>query len=298
MSETSIILGQDAAKLLHYARHACVILLTIMLGLLVARLVWLVVDPAGAVSKVQPLPQFSMPASSPAHFNADLSILIQDNPFSAAVIADTAEIPDAPVTSLNLILKGVRASDNKVVSSAIIVTPDNEANAYKPGDEILDRVVLENVLADRVILRKDGALESLLLDGRNEDFSVVTRPGDEPIRGIGATSASTPAPTPPSAPAAIADPSQLLAAMTLAPETGDSGLVGYRLSARGDASTMQGFGFQPGDILVEFDGDKVGDFEPADIADRLSTENALQVGVQRGEETVRFTLNFDRGQTP
>ena len=79
--------------------------------------------------------------------------LTRSNRFGAAAAAGDI-IPDAPATSLNLTLKGVRSVADSTsgespdqVSIAIIQTPDGRALTYQPGDTIIDGVTLDRVSA-------------------------------------------------------------------------------------------------------------------------------------------------------
>lgn len=288
MLSMNAIFGLDAATVLNRSRAVIIAIFGVLLGLLCARLAWLIIDPAGAVSETRPLSSFDLPAGQSAAHNVDISILTRANPFTASLQGPLEDIPDAPVTSLNLTLKGVRASEIDSLSSAIIVTPDNQSDVYAPGDEIIDRVILERVLSDRILLNKDGVFESLLMEGRNEELSVLTRPGDRKTRN------GDSAPTPnTSRTATPVDGTTILSAMTLSPEQSDGNLVGYKLIPRGDGSAMRALGFEPGDLLFEFDGDSIGDFGPADINDRLTSADSISLSVKRGEQIVPLTLTLD-----
>jgi general secretion pathway protein C len=283
------IFGLDIATVLYRSRAIILAGFGILLGLLCARLAWLIIDPAGAVSQTRPLSGFDLPVGQNTARNVDITILTRANPFAASAQGPLEDIPDAPVTSLNLTLKGVRASEIDSLSSAIIVTPDNQSAVYTPGDEIIDRVILERVLSDRILLNKDGVFESLLLAGRNEELSVLTRPSDRKTRND-----DNSAPTPnTSRTATPVDATTILSAMTLSPEQSDGNLIGYRIIPRGDGSAMRALGFEPGDLLIEFDGDNISDFGPADINDRLTSADKISLSVKRGEQTVPLTLTLD-----
>lgn len=288
MLSRNAVFGLDIATVLYRFRAITLAGFGVLLGLLCARLAWLIIDPAGAVSETRPLSGFDLPAGQSTARNVDISILTRANPFAASAQGPLEDIPDAPVTSLNLTLKGVRASEIDSLSSAIIVTPDNESDVYAPGDEIIDRVILERVLSDRVLLNKDGTFESLLLEGRNEELSVLTRPGDRKTRSNDRARAPNT-----SRSATPVDATTILSAMTLSPEQSDGNLIGYKLIPRGDGSAMRALGFEPGDLLFEFDGDNIGDFGPTDINDRLTSADKISLSVKRGEQIVPLTLTLD-----
>ena len=169
------------------ARRMLEILVALAAGLLVARLIWLLVEPGGAVSK--PIDFASSASSGPAasaSTQLDLMILSRANNFGAAA-SSTPILPSAPETSLNLRLKGVRAirtpaqSDQASDSSiAIIQTPDQAALTYRRGDTIMEGVTLEEILPDRVLIMKGGTLETLMMESTASGLSVLLLPGQEP----------------------------------------------------------------------------------------------------------------------
>jgi general secretion pathway protein C len=61
-----------------------------------------------------------------------------------------------PQTRLNLILLGVVTSERKDESSAIVAEIGRDANYYRVGDTLPGNAVLEEVLHDRILLRRNG----------------------------------------------------------------------------------------------------------------------------------------------
>lgn len=85
------------------------------------------------------------------------------DPFRRGALPTAVEatVAEAPVTTLNLTLVGLRA-EGEGRGSAIIQTPDNQQRPYAVGDEILDGVTLAAVEAGFVTMRRaDGAVERL-----------------------------------------------------------------------------------------------------------------------------------------
>ena len=169
------------------ARRVLAVCMALAAGFLVARLLWLLVDPAGAVSKpvILAFAGASSSAAAPST-QVDLMSLARANHFGTA-IANSPVIPNAPETSLNLRLKGVRAIPDALQSDqmanspiAIIQTPDQSALTYRMGDMIIDGVTLDRILPDRVLIMKGGALETLMMDSSASGLSVLRLPGEEP----------------------------------------------------------------------------------------------------------------------
>jgi general secretion pathway protein C len=75
------------------------------------------------------------------------------------------EMSNVPETTLNLILSGLVASDDKTIAAAIIENQGKQ-ETYGIGETINGtRANLEQVLMDRVLIKQSGRLETLMLDG-------------------------------------------------------------------------------------------------------------------------------------
>ena len=244
------ILSTKALHLLPRIRVGLTVVFVALLGLLAARFIWLLVEPGGAVSHPLPLPAMQAGASAGAPLaSADLMALTRSNRFGAASAAGDI-IPDAPATSLNLTLKGVRSvaegtSDESpdLVSIAIIQTPDGRALTYRPDDTIIDGVTLDRVLPDRVLIRKSGSLETLMMESGIDALSVLTMPGQEGLVE-GAPRPAT------GLQKQVPINRALLASLDVAPVFTDGILVGYRLSTPGATAALSGSGLESGDIIT------------------------------------------------
>ncbi len=289
-------LATKAMHLLPRVRFGLSVVFVGLLGLLVARFIWLLIEPGGAVSHTHRLPAIQTGASAGSSLaSADLMVLTRSNRFGAAAPAGDI-IPDAPATSLNLTLKGVRSvaggtrdSGPEQVSIAIIQTPDGRALTYHPDDTIIEGVTLDRILPDRVLIRKSGSLETLMMESGIDALSVLTLPGQEGmIEG-------KPRPTTISQEQAAVDRA-LLASLDVAPVFTDGILVGYRLSTPGSTAALSGSGLESGDIITVFDGTPIRDIKIENIAERLSNAAELSMTVQRNGANIPVTLRFPEGE--
>lgn len=85
------------------------------------------------------------------------------------------QIIDAPETRLRLDLKGVFATTDSSNALAIISSSKNKDKTYHIGDKITGGALLHAVYADRVILKRNGQLETLRLPKTKLDSKAVTR---------------------------------------------------------------------------------------------------------------------------
>ncbi|MEN8876129.1 MULTISPECIES: type II secretion system protein N [unclassified Hyphomonas] len=255
--------------------------LVVGIGLATAKLIWLAVEPGGAVSPDIPVRSVVQPPQGIAtNISVDTSRLLHENPFGAAS-ALVADIPDAPETSLNLKLRGVRASSEEAGGIALITTPDNRTAAYSPGEAILEGVTLHRIYGDRVTLRKGGQTEALTMEGGAGLLSVLTTPGQPDPESNNSATGST------SARIARAD---LMSSITIDPVHHGQEFVGYRIGSRGDADVMTRAGLQPGDVVVGLDGADINDVPPAELARKFSDPNPVRLKIDRDGKTIDHTL--------
>ncbi len=78
-----------------------------------------------------------------------------------------------PETNLQLTLQGVLTMPDAAHSSAIIAQPGKPGEVYQPGDLLPGGVILDKVMADRVIIQNHGKLETLSLVRAKLQFAPV-----------------------------------------------------------------------------------------------------------------------------
>lgn len=256
----------------------------VILALVVARLIWLIAAPTGAVATFvdRPLPSPITGSSGGLSVSVDRTIILQNNPFASDVEEDV--IVTAPETSLNLQLDGLRMSNvADVAGNAIIRTPNGQSENYQIGDEIIAGVTLERILSDRVIINRDGANETLMLGGRQAGLSVI---GDEsmvasPVANSDQAAATAAAPDLPEIAGRIVGPEILFTSMRAEPARTERGATGYRLLARGDAALMRDAGFEPGDILLQFNNTSVADTDLEELFERFGQVQTATLLIER-----------------
>ena len=262
------------------------ICLIALIAFLLARLVWIAVEPGGAVMGVQPMGDVFRQApgggAAPV-LSGNMSLLTTLDPFNRGSIAADI-VQEAPETKLNLVLKGVRASANGT-GVAMIVMPNNRLNIFAPGEIILDGVVLDRVYGDRVTLRKDGQIEALLMSSGADRLSVLSSPHDtEPKTSgggqvVGDDLISTTA-------------TDFLANLVINPVHRGSDFVGYEIGSRDDTALLERSGLKPGDIVLSVDGVSIGATAPGELAMKLSSSRKVRLRIDRDGRQIDqiFTL--------
>jgi general secretion pathway protein C len=186
---------------------------------------------------------------------------------------------DAPDTRLQLELLGLFQTRDREKSSAIIAEKGKDAELYHIGDDIPGNAEIEEIYADRVILRRQGRLETLRLN----ELSALG----------GVTQVTEPAPREPS-PSPRTDLGQqrtaLIRQLGLKPVSeGDT--QGYQIGAQAPKQLIEQVGLDQGDIIVSVNGYPLGT-EDSDLAAMQSYQDsqAAVIVVQRGDQ--QFTVNY------
>lgn len=258
------------------------------LAVTMSKIGWLMVEPGGAVSQPEPLPQSPRAAvdRSRMALDGDPALLVTRNPFAPGATV-VAELPDAPETKLNLVLKGVRASaDGGGV--AMILMPNNRVNIFAPGENILDGVVLDRVYGDRVTLRKDGQVEALLMASGADRLAVLSTPG-QPAPTAGGAQGSGSAIT-------AASANAFLTNLTVNPVHRGQEFVGYQVGARSDVDLLERSGLRSGDILLAVDGAPVSSTAPGELVARLASSKTIRLRIDRDGRQIDQT--FTLPETP
>ncbi len=287
MTEDRYNLLYTLAQLQGRARFVVEITLVIGLALMIAQSGWLVIAPAErvAVQTQRPLPSPLYGADT--SIRGDRTSLVKTNPF---VSEAPRVVIEAPETQLNLRLLGARMSTGPDGGSAQITTPDNQTARYEPGQEILDGVVLERILADRVIIRRGGEAEVLMRVGRTSGLSVIGNVGqtvDETDPEIGQVQPL------PESDGRMSDPQNLLSTVRLMPDRRDGRVRGYKMTLIGSEETLTRAGLRRDDILLDVNGIPVKDIDFSEILESMKSDEMAILGIERNgaEQTVRIRFN-------
>ncbi len=167
-------------------------------------------------------------------------------PKKAEVVADT------PDTQLNLELRGVLAYDPEASALAIISEGRGEEKVYGIGDELPGSATLEEVLADHVILKRNGRLEKLRLPEKSTPVAVASASARRNVD----VSQLTPGQLRDNI---VKDPMQFARKVRTIPHKENGKLVGYKLRARDYEDVLAQYGLQPNDIVTEVNGTALND---------------------------------------
>ncbi|HSG88903.1 MAG TPA: type II secretion system protein N [Pseudomonadales bacterium] len=307
------------------------LLLALGLAVSIASGVWFFVG--GAETDV-PLAPVVGPAADPAARGraplgaAEIAAL---NLFGAPLAAEALRTQgeNAPETRLQLELHGVFLAQPTVDSSAIVAERNRDGTLYRVGDRLPGNAELVEVLADRIVLRRAGRLETLRFPDATDGRGFVVDDGSDDLAVSAAARVGTPALYQPgqlpedasfdadgntdlgaedrdedrdedSLRATIGriqeqldvDPQGTLAQLGVEPVSSD-GTGGYRIGSEIPAERLSSVGLREGDVVLSVNGRAVGDIEQ----DRAELQGLVDAGsarleIQRGERRFFVTTRI------
>ncbi len=267
------------------------LLLTLVVAKLAATLLWtLVPTPAAAAWQPAPAAALSKPGSQ-----IDLAAIASANLFGdyrapANPVLD--DINNAPETQLSLTLLGIFSNERDArLSLALIGTQGGDEKPYRVGEDLSRGVTLQAIFQDRVMLSRNGKLETLRLDK------------DSP--GTPLIASAVPANAGPDSKDAAAlsgirkqllnDPSKVSDFIRVQPVTGASGLTGYRIYPGKDRAVFNGAGLKPGDVVTSINGTPLTDPSKAlQLLSDLSQTNQLNLVIDRGGQSENVSVNLNQ----
>ena len=224
-----------------------------------------------------------------------------------------AILRNAPETTLSLSLRGTLADANPRSGIAVIADAQSIERAWRVGEEIAVGVTLDEVYADRVVLKHDGAQEILALARDETTERVAPIPSDQrggkSLRNTAPGAATSPGALPTFAPPQLAhgaldwqktmdkiggSPADLAKNVRIDPVITNGQIAGVRVSAaNGDAGMISKLGLQPSDIVTAVNGVPIDSVARGQqIFESLRDANSVRVTVNRGGVPTEITVQL------
>jgi general secretion pathway protein C len=227
------------------------------------------------------------PAPQRAHVN--VAAIANNHLFGNAQAQPKAvgDAANAPQTSIPLVLTGIMAADDPQAGLAILGENAASSKVYAVGDTVPGGVKLHSVLSDKVILDRNGSLESLMLPRQ---------------AGAGIGMAAAPPPPMPVTENAVVDRMRQLIAsepgvisdiMRPQPVFAQGKQRGYRVYPGRNRQAFIRLGLRPGDLVTAINGTPLDD--PArgqEIFGTLGSASEAHVTVMRNGRQQDLTLNM------
>lgn len=276
-----------------FLRIATLVLLGIA-AIVLGRLVWVVLEPssilpAAAVSSLSVPEQTASREAGGFRELAALSVLGEARSSGPRVV-------DAPDTNLKWELKGVFTNPDPARSAAILAPQGQGEKLYRVNASLPGNVRLDQVLGDRVILARDGKLETLRLkrsaesSGNRNSRSTASLPATDsnatlaPDGGVARIDRE----------AWMNDPQRFMEVISASPVLLDGEMYGLEVNPSRNAREFEAAGLQPGDVIIAVEGTPVSDINDyRDILQEFGSASSVSVSLERNGEPMNITIMMD-----
>ena len=205
------------------------------------------------------------------------------------------KVIDAPETRLRLDLKGVFASSNASEALAIISSSKGKDKTYHIGDKVTGGALLHMVYADRVILKRNGKLETLRLPKSKVDSKtfysptalnkgralVTSNQGQSQSKHLREMRDTL-----------LKDPAKIWEQIRINPVMKNGEVQGYTL-VHNDQKLMKALNLRNTDIITAVNGQSLKD--PATLyglMSSLSDQPSLELSIERNGQPQTIQLSF------
>lgn len=261
---------------------AATLILLLASAHLAARLFWTLL-PLPPEARWQP-PVIS-PSSTTVTRQIDVQMLAERHLFGTWQAPTAADVGNAPDTRLSLTLMGILASSKPESSRALIGSSDGEEKPYAISDEVISGVTLQAIFADRVVLSRNGVLETLRLQK------------DAPIAGIGQdqdASRGAGSQLGQIRDQIMADPSKAAQYVRVQPAMVNGAMRGFRIYPGRERDAFNSLGLRPGDLVTAVNGIQLDDSQKAlQTLTDMAKVGSVSVTIERGGQSQLLNLNFN-----
>jgi len=285
------------------------VVLTLLLALAVAELTW----------KVIPAPPQNL-APPPAVTGAEVARrndaspgatwdLAQWHLFGVKSAGPAPSVDSLPETQLNLTLSGVVASGSVTGGGAIIAAPGGVEAFYTINAQLPGGAMLKEVHPDRVVLERNGRLETLRLpkeglgnlgSGGQETPGGSSQPSPPRAAtaargGLGGNGGGPPATLREYRDMVVSDPQSAGNLVQINPKSADGRFIGYELQPGRDAALLSRMGLAPGDIVTSVNGVKLDSPAKAlSLMRGLSSMEEIRLDIERGGVPQSLIVNINQ----
>lgn len=266
--------------------QALSVVLVIAIAWQLVQLTWMLLEPT-PTAELEPVAASTATPARPK--GVDVQAIVNAKLFGTAESGEPAQGP-APETQLPLVLSGVFAGEDPEKGWALIGDSAQQTKVFSVGDSVRSGARLHAVYPDRVILDRNGTLETLALPKRNTGTLNVARPTPPPQTNRLVDNLRQLAQTNPTAFAEIVRPQPVFA----------NGVQrGYRVYPGRNRQQFAKLGLQPGDLVLAINGTPLDDPQRGmEIFNTIGTSDRVQVTVERNGESQDLTLNTAQISVP
>lgn len=293
------LLLQIYERHVHRAAGLTALVLAVVFGACIARLAWALVPPPESNWKPAPVPEQARNGTDNATAY-DLGRLTSANlmgSYEKPAAPAQQDVEDAPETRLSLKLLGVYAAEDPSLSRAIIASSGQDEKLYAIGDAISNNVELHSVFPDRVIISRDGKLETLRMerDGLAEKQPARAKQSlrsESRVTDDGNLTARNPEKLGEIRNQLLADPTKAANYIRVVPASSGGQQQGYRIYPGRERELFEAAGLRPGDLVTAVNGISLDSPDTAlRLLNELSNAQSINVTVERGGNVQNYTLS-------
>jgi general secretion pathway protein C len=267
------------------------LLLAALIARLLAQLIWaLVPAPAAAAWHAAPV-QAAAPDPSSRVDLGRISSAQLFGLYQAPANPALDKIKSAPDTQLPLTLLGILANSKEKSRSRALISSGSDEKPYSVKDAVTAGVTLTAIFVDRVVLSRNGQLETLRLDkdqpsSNDAPLAVASSGDDSAATSLAQIRAQM-----------LANPAKAQDYIRVQPAPSPTGnsQMGYRIYPGRDHSVFTAAGLRPGDVVTSINGVQLDDpAKSLQLLSDLSQANMVTLTVQRGGETQTVNVNLSQ----
>lgn len=304
LAESSFYVSQTLPpilqRLLGLAPNFLSLLAFALLGVEIARLIWLVMPAGDAWQPYAPPASVTTAKKSTPAF--DIQPLLSANLYGEFIASpqtapETGPV-DAPDTKLRLTLRGIVAAESNEGSRALIESSPRDLMPYMVGMSIPGGATLHAIHADKVLLKRAGRLETLRLekDRPTDPDAVKAMPATpDPVLAGGTTlGAETAGKLTEIRSELLNDPTKASRYLRMQPARRDGALVGYRIYPGRQRELFREVGLRPGDILTRVNGVDLNDpTRSLQLLGELSQASNIDITIERAGNLQSFSVSLN-----
>lgn len=282
---------KNEARIIGITKHLLLSVLIIYVAVLLAKSIWFVMSPVKGADVLV------LPSSTSVHNKAEstktrlLPTFHLFGELGRQPIKPKDEPIVAPKTNLRLVLKGVFTAKDGGNSGAIIEEMGRSAEYYSLGADLPGNAILEEVYEDRVLLRRNGRLETLSFNEKSLDSeSTITKTTKAKVPASQNRDQNN---------LVVKTPEQFIDEATRQiSENPDQALKSVGLNATDDGYVYQGgnpmlsgLNLKKGDVIRSVNGHNLGDVKKdKNLMKSLYEQGSLEVEVVR--DGASFYINY------
>lgn len=287
------------------------VVLMLLLALALAELTWKVIPVPEQNRESPPAVSGTVAARQNDAASGVAWDLAQWHLFGVKSAGPAPSVDSLPETQLNLTLSGVVASGSVTGGGAIIAAPGGVEAFYIINAQLPGGAVLKEVHPDRVVLERNGRLETLRLP--KEGLGNVSGGAQEPAAGGqsamprgSATSAAAarggvggggaaPASLREYRDMVVSDPQSAGNLVQISPKSADGRFVGYEVQPGQDSALLSRMGLAPGDVVTSVNGVKLDSPAKAlSLLRGLSSMEEIRLEIERGGVPQSLIVNINQ----